>query len=149
MRGTLDRYARFRAMNAELLATLDGESLGFTPGPGMGAMWQQFRHLGRIEDNYVAGIATGVLEFGAPRRRASGTTASALADYLRDLDEDLRAAVAGAGPEHTIAWPGEQVGLVEHLGRLANHELLHEGELVVYVRLLGRPFPRSWRVWGL
>jgi hypothetical protein len=149
MRGTLDRYARFRAMTAELLATLDEESLGFTPGAGMGPMWQQFRHLGRVEDNYVTGIATGRLEFGPPRRRAAGTTGSALAGYLRDLDEDLRAAIDGAGPDRTIAWPGERVDLVEHVGRLVNHELLHHGELVVYVRLLGRPFPHSWRVWGL
>jgi uncharacterized damage-inducible protein DinB len=147
--GLLDPYARQRAMTSELLATLDDDSLAFTPGPNMGPLWQQFRHLGRIEDNYVAAIATGRIEFGPPRRLSAGTTATALAEYLRDVDADLRAAVASAGPGTTIHWGGRAVDLAEHVARLVTHELLHQGELVVYVRLLGRPFPRSWRIWGL
>jgi uncharacterized damage-inducible protein DinB len=136
-------------MTTELLATLDEDSLAFTPGPTMGPLWQQFRHLGRIEDNYVAAIATGRIEFGVPRRISTGTTATALAEYLRDVDADLRAAVASAGPGATIEWSGRSLDLAEHVARLVTHEVLHQGELVVYVRLLGRPFPRSWRIWSL
>jgi len=147
--GLLDSYARYRAMTAELLAALDEDSLAFTPGPNLGPLWQQFRHLGRIEDNYVAAIETGRIAFGPPRRRSAGTTATALAEYLRDVDADLRAAVAGAGPGTTIDWGGHTADLVEHVARLVSHELLHHGELVAYVRLLGRPFPSGWRIWGL
>jgi uncharacterized damage-inducible protein DinB len=147
--GPLESFAQYRAMTAELLATLDDDSLAFTPGPSMGPMWQQFRHLGRVEDNYVAAIATGRIAFGPPRRRSAGSTATALAEYLRDVDADLAAAVASAAPGATIDWGGHPVDLPEHAARLVSHELLHQGELVVYVRLLGRPFPRGWRIWGL
>jgi len=147
--GLLDSYARYRAMTAELLAALDEDSLAFTPGPNLGPLWQQFRHLGRIEDNYAAAIATGRIEFGPPRRVSDGTTATALEEYLRDVDADLREAVASAGPGTTIGWGGRSIDLAEHVSRLVTHEVLHQGELVVYIRLLGRPFPRSWRIWGL
>lgn len=147
--GLLDRYVRFRALTVELLGTLDQESLGFVPGPGLGPLWQQFRHLGRIEDNYTTALDTGRIAFGPPGRRAAGITRDALAAYLRDLDNDLRGAVANAASGLRIRWGGEEIDLPEHLARLVDHEILHQGELIAYVRLLGRRFPPGWRIWGL
>ena len=53
----------------------------------------------------------------------------------------------------TIDWRGTHqaygfVSTEKHLSALIEHELLHEGELVVYFRLLGLKFPASWGVWG-
>lgn len=33
--------------------------------------------------------------------------------------------------------------------RLLSHEVLHHGQWIVQMRLLNRPFPESWGVWGL
>src|SRR5215472_10399367 len=49
----LARHTRLREMTLDLLASLDDDSMRFAPGPGFGPLWQQFRHLGRIEDNYA------------------------------------------------------------------------------------------------
>jgi DinB superfamily len=136
-------------MTVDLLATLDEDTLRFTPGPGLGPLWRQFRHLGRIEDNYTLAIGSGQIAFGPPRRRSSGTSAEALQSYVHDLDRDLEAAVAGAPPGLRVDWGSEVVDLAEHVGRLVNHEVLHHGELIAYVRMLGRPFPAAWRIWGL
>jgi uncharacterized damage-inducible protein DinB len=48
-----------------------------------------------------------------------------------------------------IDWFGEKWGLDQHLQALIEHEILHHGQLVVYLRTLDLKFPQSWEIWGL
>jgi len=60
------------------------------------------------------------------------------------------AALAEVEWGRAIDWgPGDAPDVATHMHRLVEHEILHHGQWVAYVRLLGRPFPRSWGLWGL
>jgi hypothetical protein len=48
-----------------------------------------------------------------------------------------------------IDWFGSTVDAYTHFTRMVDHEILHHGMFVVYVRLLRRSFPPSWAAWGL
>jgi len=41
------------------------------------------------------------------------------------------------------------MNLQDHLHVLMDHETLHIGELVVYLKTHEIPFPESWSMWGL
>jgi uncharacterized damage-inducible protein DinB len=57
--------------------------------------------------------------------------------------------IKGGLPRQTIDWFGEPKSVGEHLMCLADHELLHHGQWIVYRRLLGGAFPKSWDQWGV
>jgi uncharacterized damage-inducible protein DinB len=79
-----------------------------------------------------------------------GPSKQQLLKYFDQLDKDLRAQMdqlAGSAP--AIEWPEETVSPGEHLMRMVEHELLHQGMFVVSIQLLGKRYPESWRAWGL
>ena len=56
--------------------------------------------------------------------------------------------IAGLGSGQVVSWFGEDVSPCVHLCRLLAHETLHHGQLILYWRALGHPFPESWANWG-
>ena len=140
-----------RSLTMDLLRSLEPEDLEFRPGSSVGLMWQHFRHLGRIQENYLHAMDTGRISFGVDGvTYAGGASKELLLEYLKRLDSDLSEKLKfPSGLRRRIDWFGEEVDLGVHLSRLTEHELLHQGMLVVYVRLLNRKFPVSWRTWGL
>src|SRR3989344_7803352 len=51
-----------RGHTLDLLGTLSDEELGFTVGQNMGTLGQQFRHLCRVDDQYITAIETKKVE---------------------------------------------------------------------------------------
>jgi uncharacterized damage-inducible protein DinB len=145
-----DRWRFARGLTRDLLESLDADDLTFSPGEGLGALGRHFRHLGRVQENYLRGLATGTMAFGlAGATHAGELTRQSLIDYLDRIDAGLDERLATLDPDAAVQWFGQPVGVQEHLTRMANHEVLHHGMFVVYLRLLGRRFPASWAAWGL
>ncbi len=146
-----ESWLPLRALSLDLLADLSPAELEYTPGPGLGPFWKQFRHLGGVQECYLEAVRTGRISFSyAGRHYRGGRDREALLGYLRGLDGEMFAALATADWARTVAWgPGDTPDLGGHLRRLVEHEVLHQGEWVVYARLLGRALPTSWRLWGL
>ncbi len=144
-------WSLLRALSLDLLADLSPAELEYTPGPGLGRFWKQFRHLGGVQECYLEALSTGRVDFSyTGRHYRGGPDRAALLGYLRGLDEQMFATLARADWARTVVWgPGDTPDLDGHLRRLVEHEVLHHGEWVVYVRLLGRAFPASWGLWGL
>lgn len=140
-----------RGLTLDLLADLGPDELQFTPGPGLGPFWKQFRHLGAVQECYLEALHTGSIRFSYPDKRyRGGADREALLAYLRGLDEEMFALLEGVDWARTIAWGSDEApDVAGHLQRLVEHEILHHGEWIVYVRLLGRGFPASWQLWGL
>ncbi len=139
-----------RSLSLDLLRSLGDDQLDWSPGPGVGTFAKQFRHIGRVQENYMAALDTGVIQFStANTSYGGGSDIDALCNYLAQLDNRLRARLETIDDGMTIDWFGEQVSLWEHLARMDSHETLHHGQWIVYCQLLGKPFPPSWSVWGL
>jgi uncharacterized damage-inducible protein DinB len=140
-----------RGLTMDLLRSLEPADLQFRPGPQVGLMWQQFRHLGRVQENYVHALDAGRVSFGVDGASyAGGCSKQLLLEYLERLNSELDEKLKSSERlPKSIDWFGQDVDVNVHLARMTDHELLHHGMLVVYVRLLKRKFPVTWRVWGL
>ncbi|MGW1061823.1 DinB family protein [Micromonospora rubida] len=148
----LDRWRPVRGRTFELLGWLTDRELEQCPASRVGHLWRQFRHLGRIECNYASALTSKEIKFGAPEITADGSSKADLLAYLARVDADvLVPAVRAANRTDTVTWPGEDpLPLAAHLERLVQHEVLHQGQLIVAVSLLDFEFPPGWRMaWGL
>lgn len=140
-----------RGLTRDLLTTLSTEDLLFVPGPGMGALWKQFRHVGRVQECYMEALTTRRINF-TPEGKSydGGPQKEWLIDYLDRLDDGLFDLLRrDVDWTSDVDWFEEKVNLFEHLMRLESHETLHHGQWIVYLKLMNRPFPESWAAWGV
>jgi uncharacterized damage-inducible protein DinB len=144
------RWQFARGLTRDLLRSVDAYDLVFSPGDGLGALWKHFRHLGRVQENYLRAIETRKVVFSfEDATYTGGDSRRALLDYLDRVDTHLEQHFDAIDATRRIDWFGTAVDVHEHLNRMADHEVLHHGMFVVYIRLLGKPFPSSWVHWGL
>lgn len=142
------RFAR--GLTRDLLGTLEAHELAFSPNSRLGPFWKHFRHLGRVQENYLLALETRRIVFGFDNTSYKGDGArKPLLDYLDSLDVRLKQQLLTLDAVRRIDWFGNPIDACTHLMRMADHEILHHGMFVVYVRLLGRSFPSSWAPWGL
>lgn len=139
-----------RSLTLDLLEEMTESDLLFLPGPQLGAFWKQFRHVGRVQECYIDALSTGKIDF-SPEGKSydQGPSKEWLQAYLKRLDDSLFALLDDIDWEAEMDWFGEKVKIFEHLMRLVTHETLHHGQWIVYMRLMNKPFPDSWIVWGL
>lgn len=148
----LDQWRPVRGRTFELLGWLTDRELRHSPASRVGQLWRQFRHLGRIECNYASALTSREIEFGAPEITADGSSKADLLAYLARVDSDLLVpGIEAATWTDTVTWPGEgPLPLAVHLERMLQHEVLHQGQLIMAVSLLDFEFPPGWRLaWGL
>ena len=138
-----------RGLTLDLVGTLDTGALEFAPGPGLGPMWKQFRHVGRVQENYVEALEGGRIRFAVTDTYRGGASSDDLAAYLRSVDDRMNRVLDSIAGDVEIDWGEERIPLDMHLDRLVAHETLHHGQWVVYLRLRGEPFPPTWSAWGL
>jgi uncharacterized damage-inducible protein DinB len=142
------RFAR--GLTRDLLESLEPDELAFTPGTHLGPFWKHFRHLGRVQEHYLQAIETGKVAFGFDNTTYRGDASrQALVSYLDRVDQRFTHVLTTLGATRPIDWFGSTVDTYTHFTRMADHETLHHGMFVVYVRLLARSFPSSWAAWGL
>lgn len=151
----LKEWQFVRQLSLDLLADQTEESLIEIPGPNMGALWKQFRHIGRVEEDYSEAIVNGKIEFSANHTSYSGgPDKEGLRAYLLECDQKLLEAIPETSDisNFTIDWFGDSVGLDLHLVRLISHETLHHGQWIQFVKSkqsLDVVFPKSWEAWGV
>ncbi len=138
-----------RKLTLDLLRELPEEHLAYSVGANMGTLGKQFRHIGDVQLCYTEAIKSGKISFDHYRRDYSlENSKQKLLDFLQETDQDfLRLVEENSGVE--IDWFGEKWTLEQHLQALIEHEILHHGQLVVYLRTLNLKFPKSWELWGL
>ncbi len=140
-----------RGLSLDLLAALSKEGFSYAPLDGMGEFWRQFRHVGRVQEDYVRAIERGQIEFSTSTSSyTGGPSQQALLEYLKRCDETMfqQLQPENTGPDQQIDWFGEKVGLTEHLVRLVAHETFHHGQWVIYMQGLKEKMPESWSAWG-
>lgn len=139
-----------RALTLDMLSELTESELSWSPSASVGSFWKQFRHLGRVQENYMDALDSGSITFTCEGKRYDGgASRKALRNYLTVLDDVLLEKLETADSGDLIDWFGEEVSVREHLARLTSHETLHHGQWIVYCQLLNKPFPKSWSIWGL
>ena len=154
LKSILEEWEFYRKLTLDLLEIIPEEKLGFTVGKNMGAIGKQFRHIGDVQLCYVGAIKTRKIDFNKYRRDYSiENSKTKLKGFLEEMDKELLDLLGKLNPEEidtlSIDWGFEKLSIIEHIRSLIQHEILHHGELIVYVRTLGIKFPDSWKTWGL
>lgn len=136
-----------RGLCLDLLKALHDEQLHNQPVPKSGSWGKQFRHLGRVQENYIQAIKTGTTIFSPEGCTYSGQiTKTSLLEYLKRLDDELLSSLHSPPP--SINWFGEIWSVERHLQAMISHEILHHGQLILYARVGGVKLPKSWEAWG-
>jgi hypothetical protein len=140
-----------RGLTRDLLLSMGEADLSFSPGQGIGPLWKQFRHVGRVQENYQRAFASGRIAFGFEGTSyVGGASRQELIAYLDRIDAELteKLRALGATPR-LIEWPEENVDWFEHLSRMVQHEILHHGMFIYCAKLADKAMPKSWEAWGI
>jgi uncharacterized damage-inducible protein DinB len=139
-----------RGLTKDLLESMTDDDLLKSPTPVLGSWWKQFRHIGRVQENYLEAVSKRTVRFGVEGASyTGGPSKESLIRYLVELDERINSLLDGNHQAISIDWFGEKKSLSQHLLYLADHEILHHGQWIVYQKQLGGSFPKSWSVWGV
>lgn len=142
-------WKAMRKLTLDLLEIIPDDKMGFTVGKNMGTLGKQYRHIGDVQLCYAEAIKTGKIGFDNYRRDYSiENSKEKLKTFLEAADKEMLNRV-NENPEAKINWFGETLGLKQHINALIQHEILHHGELIVYIRTLDLQFPESWELWGM
>lgn len=145
----IEKWKSIRKLLLDLLEVIPEEHLNFTVGKNMGTIGKQYRHIGDVQLCYVEAIKTGEINFSHYQKDYSlEKSKEKLHSFLVDIDRRMIEAIE-KNYTAKINWFGQKLDLKEHLQALIEHEVLHQGELIVYIRTLEVKFPKSWEFWGL
>ncbi len=153
----LENWKFHRDLGLDALRSLPEGLLVATVGKGMGTLGEQFRHIGRVRQQYTEALRTGRI---APRAKKTDPQMAGSKDlltaYLEKTGNELMEVLEGiTGPEaETLRidwsyWGGGFKDIPQHLLCLCDHENFHNGQMTVYFKTLGLGFPDSWKAWGL
>lgn len=139
----------------ELLNSLNDDQLLFKPD---GEKWQplyyQFTCMARTQLVYARAAETGLMDFSMfgsaelPGKHDARTIES-LKRFLEDSNVKWLAAIKGN--QGTVEWQGTPSPISLHIMSLAEHERLHQGQLLSYFTLakfeLPESFKSNWALW--
>ena len=145
----ISEWQSMRQLTLDLLEAIPKEKLDFTVGKNMGSLGKQYRHIGDVQLCYSEAIQTGKISFSNYKKDYSiENSKEKLKSFLQEVDKEMLKLIK-ENPQTKIDWFGDKLSLENHMNALIQHEILHQGELIVYARILGLTFPKSWNVWGL
>ena len=143
----LDEWRWARGLSRDLLDGLPEGHLEQVPIQGAGSWGRQFRHMGRVEENYVVALRLGTVRFSTEGCSYAGAISKrGLIDYLSRMDILLAETVALGLTQ--VDWFGKLWSGERHLAALVSHEILHHGQLILYARASALRLPDSWKDWG-
>lgn len=145
-----------RELALDILKSISDDQLKLTVGKNMGTLGMQFRHIAKIELEYLDAIKTKKI---APvSGRLEKLISESKGALLKVFDENEKKLTELLGsinedPEQFMIdwthWDIKEMNLIDHMQALADHNNLHNGEIIVYVKTHDIPFPKSWEPWGL
>jgi hypothetical protein len=136
-----------RGLSLDLLKALSKDDIHKQPLTITGSWGKQFRHLGRVQENYISAINTGEVVFSTINCTYTGAiNQESLIEYLIKLDQILITALNSE--IKTINWFGEAWSIEKHLQAMISHEILHHGQLILYAKISQFALPSSWNAWG-
>ena len=144
-----------RELATDLLKSLTNEQLSLTVGKNMGTLGQQFRHVAKIELEYLDAIKNKKIDVKPNRLEKSvAESKESLLKIFDNTEKEFTELInLIEDPENYMidwtAWSMDQMNLIDHIQALADHNNLHNGEIIVYARTHDIPFPKSWEPWGL
>ena len=145
----LEHWNEMRELTLDLLDQLPEKYLSYSVGKNMGIIGKQYRHIGDVQICYVDAIKKSKIDFSKYKRDYSiENSKEKLKEFLIEINKEMLNLIE-ENSEVEIDWFGDTLNLKQHIQALIEHEILHQGELVVYIRTLGLKFPKSWRLWGL
>ena len=153
----IEDWKWIQSLALDVLKMLSDEQLGLTVGKNMGTLGEQFRHIARVRFQYAEAIENkkiaDVIEKIDPNVAKSKT---GLIELWEKANEKLLAVLENTNPnelENTKInwkhWGGDEMNIHDHLNVLMDHETLHNGQIIVYIRTNDLKFPESWKAWGL
>lgn len=138
-----------RSLTYDLLKVCNQNDLNYRLNNKFGELWKQFRHIGRVQENYLNALITGKVVFSTGNcSYKNGASKEKLINYFEDLEVKHKQILDNVAPNILIDWNGEKVTLDIHLTRLISHETLHHGQLILIWKSLENKFPTSWEDWG-
>ncbi len=145
----MDSWKLFRNLTYDLLNSLPEKMLEKTVGKNMGSIGKQFRHLGDVQLCYNEAIKTLKIDFSKYRRDYSIENSKIkLKQFLEEVNKEMYELIE-KNNNIEIDWGFTKVSLIDQLSFLIQHEILHHGELIVYMRSLELRFPKTWEdMWG-
>jgi uncharacterized damage-inducible protein DinB len=145
-----------RGLALDILKSISDEQLKLTVGKNMGTLGQQFRHIVKIEIEYLEAIKNKkVAPVQEKLDKNLWTSKKALIEVFDDVEKRMTELLNSISedPENYMIdwkhWSMEDMNLIDHIQALADHSNLHNGEIIVYARSHDIPFPKSWEPWGL
>ena len=142
----ISQWKFLRGLTKDLLESISQEEMVRAPNASVGPWWKQFRHVGRVQENYLNAIDTGAVKFGFENTTYRGRESKEeLQKYLQRLDDLLNSLLETEIRQRDIDWFGKKVTIAKHLLYLADHELLHHGQWTLYARLMGSKLPPGWK----
>ena len=141
----------------DILKMLTDEQLNFTVGKNMGTLGEQFRHMARIRLQYSEAIENKKVE---PTKETIDPSIAKSKEPLIELWKKVNQKIPQILEKMSAKelenlkidwkhWGVDSMDIYSHLQALIDHENLHNGQIIVYVRTMGLKFPESWSAWGL
>ena len=144
-----DEWLWARGLTVDLLRTASSDDLSYCLDERLGPLWKQFRHIARVQENYLQALESGRVAFTTDGcSYAGGNSKATLLDYYSELADRQKKLLSTVDAGLTIDWFGDSRSLSAHLLSLLTHETLHHGQLILYWKMLGNYFPESWSAWG-
>ncbi|MBI3633100.1 MAG: DinB family protein [Candidatus Vogelbacteria bacterium] len=157
IKGQIEGWKFIQNLAFDVLKMLPDEQLDFTVGKNMGTLGEQFRHIIRVRTQYTEAIENNkvadTIEKIDPNVARSKTKLLKLWEMANQrLLSVLENTDSEALEKKIIDWTHwgiESMNIHGHLNALMDHENLHNGQLIVYLRTMDLKFPKSWKSWGL
>ena len=157
IKSKLENWEFQRGLALDILKQLTDDQLSLTVGKHMGTLGEQFRHMARVQIQYTEAVKnkkiTPIEKVVDPNVAQSK---GKLLELWEQANSEMFAVLEGLSDQETKDliidwkyWKIDSMNLLNHLDALLDHENLHNGQIIVYLRTHEIPFPKSWEAWGL